>query len=55
MIQTQEETMDQVIIPGILVLSFLANFSVNVLAVLLALWIWDRWHARTALTERTPG
>jgi hypothetical protein len=45
--------MDQLLISIVVVFFFLARFAVEVLAVVVALWIWNRWPALAALPRRT--
>jgi hypothetical protein len=45
--------MDFVMISIVLVLSFVVRFAAEVLAVVVGLWIWNRWPALAALPRRT--
>ena len=44
--------MDQLMISVVFTLYFLAGFAVQVLAVVVALWIWNRWPALATLARR---
>jgi hypothetical protein len=47
--------MDQLMISIVVAFSFLAGFAVEVLAVVVALWIWNRWPALATLARRTSA
>jgi len=46
--------MDQLMMSIVVTVSFLAGFAIQVLAVVVALWIWNRWPALAMLARRTP-
>jgi hypothetical protein len=45
---------DIVMISTAVVLSFVVQFAAQVLAVVVGLWIWNRWPMLAALPRRTP-
>jgi hypothetical protein len=47
--------MDQLMISIVVIFLFLAGFAVQVLAVVVGLWIWNRWPALAALPRHTPS
>jgi hypothetical protein len=46
--------MNQLMMPIVVTIYFLAGFALQVLAVIVALWIWNRWPALATLVRRTP-
>jgi hypothetical protein len=50
---SSEGAMDQLMISIVVTFFFLARFAVEVLAVVVALWIWNRWPALATLARRT--
>ena len=46
--------MGQLMMPIVVTGYFLAGFAIQVLALLVALWIWNRWPALAMLARRTP-
>jgi hypothetical protein len=44
---------DVVMISTVVVLSFVVQFAAQVLAVVVGLWIWNRWPTLAALPRRT--
>jgi hypothetical protein len=47
--------MDQLMISIVVIFVFLARFAVEVMAVIVALWIWNRWPALAALPRHTSS
>jgi hypothetical protein len=47
--------MDLVMISIVVAFSFLVQFAVEVLAVVVGLWIWNRWPALRTLPRRTSA
>jgi hypothetical protein len=47
--------MDQLMMSFVVALSLLLQFAAQVLAVVVALWIWNHWPAVVARTKRTSG
>jgi hypothetical protein len=45
--------MDQLMMSIVVTVYFLAGFAIQVLAVVVALWIWNRWPALATLARRT--
>ena len=49
-----EAQVDVVMISTAVVLSFVIQFAAQILAVVVGLWIWNRWPALAAMPRRTP-